>query len=63
LDAQAFLEKRGYPQWMSITRVIDGGETPLFKQYFVSWKDRHQKDEEAPKDNIAGICPRGIICC
>lgn len=28
-----------YPNWTPVTRVIDGGETPLFKQFFSSWKE------------------------
>ncbi|ELU00392.1 hypothetical protein CAPTEDRAFT_170352 [Capitella teleta] len=52
--ANIFLDKRGYPAWMSITRVVDGGETPLFKQYFENWTDRHQKEEEEEGSNVAG---------
>lgn len=34
-----FLNHRGYPNWVSVTRVLDGAETPLFKQYFSNWVD------------------------
>lgn len=37
--ASDFLDIRGYPNWTSITRVVEGGETPVFKQYFTSWVD------------------------
>ena len=36
---QEFLNHRGYPNWVSVTRVLDGAETPLFKQYFNNWID------------------------
>lgn len=36
---QAFLTQRGLPQWTPITQVVEMGETPLFKQYFSTWKD------------------------
>jgi hypothetical protein len=39
---QKFLESRGYPRWIAVTKVIDGGETALFKQYF-----------EAPWNNVS----------
>ncbi|XP_067673342.1 advillin-like [Haliotis asinina] len=35
--ATDFLSMRGYPEWTSITQVVEGGETPLFKQYFSTW--------------------------
>jgi len=34
-----FIDNRGYPDWVTITRIIDGGETPLFKQYFPDWDE------------------------
>lgn len=42
---------------MSITRVVDGGETPLFKQYFETWTDpRQSKPDESTSggSNVAG---------
>jgi len=34
-----FLEKRNYPRWVAVTKVVDGGETSAFKQYFKGWAD------------------------
>jgi len=49
-----FLSTRGYPDWVSVTRVIDGGETPLFKQYFESWTDESQENGEVEQEsNVA----------
>lgn len=39
LSVQEFLKMRGYPEWTSVTQVVEEGETPLFKQYFASWTD------------------------
>lgn len=45
-----FLVNRGYPHWVSVTRVIDCGETSLFKQYFVGWGDE-SKPPPGPPSN------------
>ena len=37
------MEMKGYPQWTATTRVVEGGETPVFKQYFVSWTDTNDQ--------------------
>lgn len=47
-----FMDQRGYPEWVTVTRVVDGGETPLFKQYFESWEDPWTKDE-GQQSNVA----------
>jgi hypothetical protein len=40
---------------VSVTRVVDGGETSLFKQYFESWDDGTVSPEKKPDNsNIAG---------
>ena len=38
-SAEAFLEKNSLPKWTRVERVVDGGETAMFKQYFSSWKE------------------------
>ncbi|XP_069122982.1 advillin-like isoform X2 [Argopecten irradians] len=38
--ATDFLTLKGYPDWTKVTRLADGGETPMFKEYFRSWSDR-----------------------
>ncbi|CAH1793788.1 unnamed protein product [Owenia fusiformis] len=38
-NTEEFLDYRGYPDWTPMTRVTDGGESPLFKQYFEIWQD------------------------
>jgi gelsolin len=37
--AQAFIKENNYPKWTNVTRVIEGGESTAFKQYFDSWKN------------------------
>eukprot|EP00051_Salpingoeca_urceolata_P026376 m.477069 g.477069 ORF g.477069 m.477069 type:complete len:836 (-) comp20747_c0_seq1:704-3211(-) len=37
--ATDFLKQKGYPNHTPITRVVQGGETPLFKQNFASWQE------------------------
>ncbi|XP_067138441.1 gelsolin, cytoplasmic-like isoform X3 [Centruroides vittatus] len=41
--AEKYLDYRGYPKWVSVTRVIAGAEPPTFKQYFVSWKEPEEQ--------------------
>ncbi|XP_041362840.1 advillin-like [Gigantopelta aegis] len=36
-NAIDFLSLRGYPEWTPVTSLVEGAETPLFKQYFSSW--------------------------
>lgn len=49
-----FLKHRGYPHWVSVTRVIDGGETSLFKQYFDGWGDTAVHLNNDHVDGVAG---------
>ena len=37
---QEFLTIRGYADWTPVTQVVEGGETPLFKQYFPQWTEK-----------------------
>ena len=58
LSLQAFLADRGYPSWVQVSRVLDGGETALFKQYFADWVDEGDVVAPVPEgvsgDNVAG---------
>ncbi|XP_050394961.1 actin depolymerising venom protein gelsolin 1 [Patella vulgata] len=38
-NATEFLKKKSYPQWTQISQLVEGAETPLFKQYFSSWNN------------------------
>lgn len=37
--ATGYLESSGKPQWTPITRVVEGGETSVFKAHFANWSD------------------------
>ena len=37
--AMAFIQKKGLPDWTPVSRVAQGAEPPLFKQFFESWKE------------------------
>lgn len=37
--AEKYIDYRNYPKWVSITRITEGGEPPMFKQFFASWKE------------------------
>lgn len=41
--AEEFLKANNYPKWTHVTRVVDGGEPAIFKQYFKSWKNADEK--------------------
>ncbi|XP_045456120.1 gelsolin-like [Melitaea cinxia] len=34
---QQYLDSKGYPNWMHVTRVTEGAESSTFKQYFHNW--------------------------
>lgn len=38
-NATNFISQKGYPNWTSVTRVVEGAETPMFKQNFQNWKE------------------------
>jgi len=38
--ATDFIKSKGYPNWTPVTRLAEGGETPLFKQNFVAWPEK-----------------------
>eukprot|EP00039_Didymoeca_costata_P010163 m.136190 g.136190 ORF g.136190 m.136190 type:complete len:840 (+) comp14725_c0_seq1:125-2644(+) len=37
LYAIQFMKKKEYPNWTPVTRIVERGEPPLFKQYFATW--------------------------
>lgn len=37
--AQGFLAANKYPSWTKVSRIVEGGETAPFKQFFNSWRD------------------------
>nr|XP_002713820.1 scinderin isoform X1 [Oryctolagus cuniculus] len=42
--AEEFLEQMNYPRNTQIQVLPEGGETPIFKQFFKDWKDKDQSD-------------------
>ncbi len=38
-SSQAFIKQKGYPNWTQVTRVVEGAETPIFKQFFKEWPE------------------------
>ncbi|KAM9063488.1 LOW QUALITY PROTEIN: gelsolin-like [Sarcophilus harrisii] len=41
-SASDFISKMSYPKQTQIQVLPDGGETPIFKQFFKNWRDRDQ---------------------
>uniref|UniRef100_A0A8C5R8C5 Gelsolin n=1 Tax=Leptobrachium leishanense TaxID=445787 RepID=A0A8C5R8C5_9ANUR len=42
--ATEFISKMGYPIQTQVQVLPDGGETPLFKQFFKNWRDKDQTE-------------------
>ncbi|XP_062342788.1 adseverin [Osmerus eperlanus] len=42
--AEGFIKQMGYPPNTQIQVLPEGGETPIFKQFFLGWKDRNQSE-------------------
>ncbi|XP_068702988.1 gelsolin, cytoplasmic-like isoform X2 [Montipora foliosa] len=42
-NGMEFINKKGYPNWTQVTRVVQGGETPIFKQFFSGWRDEGEQ--------------------
>ncbi|XP_052068531.1 advillin-like [Mytilus californianus] len=53
--ATDFLEMKGYPNWTAITRIVESGETPVFKQYFTSWIDHNDQKGLGNVYNVGNI--------
>ncbi|POI25123.1 hypothetical protein CIB84_011126, partial [Bambusicola thoracicus] len=43
-NAEAFIQQMNYPANTQIQVLPEGGETPIFKQFFKDWKDKDQSD-------------------
>lgn len=56
-SAESFLEKSGLPKWTKVERVVDNGETAMFKQFFSSWKE----EEDCPYTGLGRVYPPEII--
>lgn len=52
-QAMAFIDSKGYPKHTPCSKVVEGGETPLFKSNFASWP--------VPKVSINTSYTRGNI--
>jgi len=48
--ATDFIKSKNYPTWTPVTRVVEGGETPLFKQNFSAWP-------ESNASKLGGLLP------
>jgi len=57
--AQSFLTKFNYPKFTPITRVLEGGETPLFKEKFQNWVSK-EKPTVASGPKIAKVEQKAI---
>ncbi|XP_062386192.1 LOW QUALITY PROTEIN: adseverin [Sardina pilchardus] len=42
--AEGFIKQMGYPGNTQITVLPEGGETPIFQQFFKSWRSREQSE-------------------
>uniref|UniRef100_A0A803VXT7 Scinderin n=1 Tax=Ficedula albicollis TaxID=59894 RepID=A0A803VXT7_FICAL len=43
-NAEQFIQQMNYPANTQIQVLPEGGETPMFKQFFKDWKDKDQSD-------------------
>ena len=49
---------KGYADWTPVIQLVEGGETPLFKQFFASWQDPEAQagfGRANAKEKVAGI--------
>ncbi|KAK9957318.1 hypothetical protein ABG768_011574 [Culter alburnus] len=42
--AEGFIKQMGYPEKTQIQVLPEGGETPIFKQFFKNWKEKDQAE-------------------
>ncbi|XP_036359317.1 advillin isoform X2 [Octopus sinensis] len=53
--AMEFIDNKNYPEWTQVTRVVEQGETPLFKQYFEGWTEPQMVIGKARAYSIGSI--------
>uniref|UniRef100_A0A8C1K3L4 Scinderin n=1 Tax=Cyprinus carpio TaxID=7962 RepID=A0A8C1K3L4_CYPCA len=53
--AEGFIKQMGYPANTQIQVLPEGGETPIFKQFFKSWKDKDQAEGLAARVSSNGF--------
>ncbi|XP_065059180.1 advillin-like [Rhopilema esculentum] len=56
-NAMEFINQKGYPNWTQVTRVVEGAETPIFKQFFKDWPEAgvQQGLGQAKRGNVAVV--------
>eukprot|EP00096_Caligus_rogercresseyi_P009674 TRINITY_DN331_c0_g1_i1.p1 TRINITY_DN331_c0_g1~~TRINITY_DN331_c0_g1_i1.p1 ORF type:complete len:714 (+),score=208.62 TRINITY_DN331_c0_g1_i1:189-2330(+) len=54
---EEFLAKQNLPKWTKIERVVDGGETSIFKQFFKFWHE----SEDSPSTGLGRQYPPSNI--
>uniref|UniRef100_A0A8C1ETY9 Scinderin n=1 Tax=Cyprinus carpio carpio TaxID=630221 RepID=A0A8C1ETY9_CYPCA len=61
--AEGFIKQMGYPANTQIQVLPEGGETPIFKQFFKSWKDKDQAEGLAARvsSNGFGHAASGLV--
>eukprot|EP00039_Didymoeca_costata_P018244 m.332725 g.332725 ORF g.332725 m.332725 type:complete len:884 (-) comp16996_c0_seq1:287-2938(-) len=47
-NAEKFLKENNLPDWTPIARLVEGGETPIFKQFFAVWPEPVSEPLGAP---------------
>lgn len=53
IHAANYLKQSGKPNWIPITRVAEGGETPLFKGKFKAWPENVYRGPAKTSGNVA----------
>jgi gelsolin len=56
-SAEGFLTKNGLPKWTKVERIVEHGETAMFKQFFSSWKE----PEDSPFIGLGRVYPLETI--
>eukprot|EP00794_Sanderia_malayensis_P007449 gene7449-8271_t len=61
-NAVEFIKQKGYPNWTQVTRVVEGAETPIFKQFFNNWTEPESQQGmgKAKTGNIAHVAQKNF---